>query len=108
MADIRDRAKASIERGTDFLLTEHRTDPGPERRRENIHEATVVPQTPQTSNCLRFHRAIGTKNSVNCLNSRIRVHCVVLWQRGHVRTSPAPMNFCLVARPKSKNSTTPE
>ena len=40
--------------------------------------ATAVPQTPQTSNCRRFHRATGTKNNVNCLNSRIRVHCEVL------------------------------
>jgi hypothetical protein len=33
---------------------------------------------PQASNSRRPQRAIGMKNTVNCLNSRIRVHWVVL------------------------------
>ena len=69
--------------------------------------ATAVPQMPQTSSCRRFHRATGMKKNVNCLNSPIRIHCVVLWQRGHVLTVPAPRGFCFVPKPKMKNNTTP-
>jgi hypothetical protein len=78
-----------------------------EARRRAPQPATAVPQMPQTSNCRRFHRAIGTKKNVNCLNSRIRVHCVVLWQRGQVRTDPGPSGFCFVPKPTMKNNTTP-
>ena len=66
--------------------------------------STAVPQMPHSSNCRRFQRATGTKNSVNCLDSRIRAHCVVLWQRGHVRVCPAPRCCRLVPKPNSKNT----
>ncbi len=66
--------------------------------------STALPQMLQTSNSRRFHRATGTKNTVNCLNSRIRVCCVVLWQRGQVRISPGPRCCCFVPRPKTKNT----
>jgi hypothetical protein len=65
----------------------------------------AAPQMPQVSSCRRFHRATGTKNTVNCLNSRIRVHWVVLWHRGQVRVSPGPRCCCLVPRPKKKITT---
>ncbi len=47
--------------------------------------ASAAPQMPQASKLRRFHRAIGMKNTLNWLYSRIRAHWVVLWQRGQVR-----------------------
>jgi len=70
---------------------------------ERAQASTVVPQMPQASKRRRFQRAMGTKNTVNCLNSRIRVHCVVLWQRGQVRVWPGPRGLRLVPKPKMTN-----
>ena len=48
-----------------------------------------------------------TKNKVTCLNSRIRVHCVVSWQCGQVRTSPGAKVLLLgpVAKDKEQHDT---
>ena len=69
-------------------LRTHRRRPGPGGQRpdsgDRAQTSTAVPQIPQTSSCRRPHRAIGTKNTVNCLNCRTRAHCVVLPQRGQL------------------------
>jgi hypothetical protein len=72
--------------------------------RDSGQTSTAAPQMLQASNSRRFRRATGTKNTVNCLNSRIRVCWVVLWQRGQVRVSPGPGCCCFVPLRKDRRS----
>lgn len=73
--------------------------------RNGLQIEAVAPQIPHSSNSTRFHRATGTKNSVNCWYCFMRAHCVVLWHRGQVRVEPGPTCLRLLPKPKSRNIT---